>query len=262
MKVFISELGISIRGSLPKYFLKDNFQTLMRSDIQRSIEQMSDEIHLPISRSKVTRIDLAQNYMTNYKPELYFDSLGDSRYFIRLVQPQSIYYSNKRRIKLFYDKIAEGKRKGYVIPDVCLNSNVLRYEYRIKGNAIIVPGKDIIKAKDLYDESVYIYFIDAYVREYENINKLHRLNFNLKNMETPNDFIKQLAVSKIQEIGQNEVMKMVEDLRIKKVFNNQEYYSRLKRRIRDLCKQPEITESSDLIEELNQKIRAVKQNYR
>ncbi len=262
MKVFIYESGIAIRGSLPKYFLKDNIQTLFRSDIQRTIEQLSDEIHLPVSKSKVTRIDLAQNFITNHKPECYYDLLGDSRYYKRLVQPQSLYYSNYTRTKLFYNKISEGKKKGYPMPDVWLNNHVLRYEYRLKSKALNIPDRDSIKAKDLYDEQVYIYLLNEYVKEYENINKLNHINFNIENMKTPNDFILQLALKKIQEIGQTDVMKMVEDLRAKKVFHNQESYSRLKGKIRDLCKQPDITENSDLIDELNQKIKAVKQNYR
>jgi len=262
MKVFIYESGISIRGSLAKYFLKDNFQTLFRSDIQRAIEKMSDEIHLPVIKSKVTRIDIAQNFITNYKPESYYDLLGDSRYFKRFVLPQSLYYSNNSRTKLFYNKIIEGRKKGYCIPDVWLDSHVLRYEYRLKGKAIGCPKWNKIEAKDLFDETVYIHLINEFVKEYDNINKLNHFNFNLENMKTPNDFIIQLALLKIQEIGQNDIMRMVEDLRVKKVFNKKEYYSRLKSKIRDLCKQPEITESSDLIDELSQKIRAVKQNYR
>ena len=262
MKIFIYESGISIRGSLSKYFLDDNFQTLFRSDIQRAIEQMSDEIHLPVMESKVTRIDIAQNFITNYKPECYYDLFGECRYFSRLIQPQSLYYSNNNRIKVFYNKIIEGKKKGYVIPDIWHNSYVLRYEYRLKAKALTIPGRNTLKAGDLYDEQVYIYLVNEYVKEYENINKLHYIKFNLENMKTPNDFLTQLALKKIQELGQNEVMTMIEDLRAKQVFNKKEYYSRLKGKIRELCKQPEITESSELIDELNEKIRAVKQNYR
>jgi hypothetical protein len=49
-------------------------------------------------------------------------------------------------------------------------------------------------------------------------------------------------------------------MRSKQVFDKKEYYSRLKSEIKRLCKSPEITESSELINELDQKIKAVTVN--
>ena len=141
-------------------------------------------------------------------------------------------------------------------------ARLLRYEYRLTGRVAQSLKKDEIRAKDLFDEAVYMYFIDEYVKEYENITKHNLINLNIQEMNSPKDFFKQIALLKIQEIGQNEVMKLVEDMRAKKVFDKKEYYSRLKSDIRKLCQMPEITESSELITELNQKIRALKSNYR
>ena len=112
LRVSIHGSGLSVKGSLAKYYLNDNFQTLQRADAQLAFEQLSDEFHLPIAEGKVTRVDIAQNFITRYAPETYYPYLGDCQYFKRLVQPNSVYYKNQNRTKLFYNKVAEGKKKG------------------------------------------------------------------------------------------------------------------------------------------------------
>ena len=262
LRVSINENGISIKGSLAKYFLNDNFQTLMRSDIEQAIEQVSDELHIPIQHARVSRLDMAQNIVTDFEPETYYGYLGECQYFMRLVQPHSLYYSNGSRTKLFYNKVIEGKHKGQITPHAWLNTNILRYEYRLTNRVAKSVKKTIVEAKDLFDEQFYMLIIDKYVEEFENINKLSRINFNTEIMNSPKDFIKQMALLKIQEIGQIETLSIIEEMRSKQVFNKKEYYSRLKREIKELCKIPEITENSELISELDQKIKAVKENYR
>lgn len=262
LKVYIKEAGISIIGSWPKYFLNDNIKTLLRSDVPHVIEQISDEIHLPIINAKANRIDIAQNFPVKYKPESYFDYLGNCRYFKRLIQPNSLYYKNSQRLMTFYNKVREAKKKGLIIPDILLNSNLLRYEYRINQRLPKRFKRAEIKAKDLSEESFYIQLIDQYVKEYENIIKLKKLNFDYNNMESPKDFWKQMDALLIQKIGYNETMEIVENMRARNVFQNKEYYSRLKKEIRDRCNMPEITESSEFIEELDNKIKMVKSNYR
>ncbi len=247
---------------MPKYYLNDNFNTLQRHDVQRSFEQLADEIHLPVQKAKVTRVDIGQNYITQFNPESYYIYLGDSQYYKRLPQSNSLYYSNHNRTKLFYNKIAEGKKNGYVVPEIWQNGHVLRYEYRLTRRVSKSLKIVDIRASDLYKEAVYISLIDQYVNEYENITKNSIINFNLEKMKSPKDFIKQLALLQIQDIGQDGIMNLIEDMRAKEVFDKREYYSRLKKDIRELCSMPEITESSESITELNQKVRALKSNYR
>lgn len=261
-KVNVSEHGISLKGSIAKYFLPDNYHTLTRGDSQRAFEMIADELHLPIDRAKVTRIDLAQNFIVKYSPEAYYSYLGDCVHYKRLVQPQSLYYSNGLRTKLFYNKIAEGKKQGLPIPGIWQGANVLRYEFRFTSRLPYQFNLPEVTPKVLFDESFYIALVKRWVQEYEAINKLHLINFNLTEMKSPKDFLRQMALMKIKEIGQNNAMKLVEDLRAKHVFDNPEYYSRLKAEIKKLCKTPEFTSSSELVEELNKKVSEAKVFYR
>ena len=110
-KVSVSGQGVSLKGSLAKYFLPDNFHTLTRSDSTRAFIQLSDELHLPVMKAKVRRIDFAQNLIMDYPPETYYPFLGECRYFVRKPIGKSLYYSNGQKEKVFYNKVAEGKAK-------------------------------------------------------------------------------------------------------------------------------------------------------
>ncbi len=262
LKICFFESGVSIKGSWAKYYLNDNIQTLQRSDGNKVIEKLSDELHLPINKAKATRLDIAQNYIMDLAPESYYQYLGNCRYYKRSIYDHSLYYTNNSRTMVFYNKTIEVKKKGYVIPDVWQDSNVLRYEYRIY-NRVSKRFKTFeVNAQDLFDEQFYINIIDEYYKEFENINKLNTLNFNAMNIKTPGDFWKQINIITVHNLGQMEIDNIVENMRKNHVFKNPESYSRIKRQAKELAKMPEISDSSELIAELNQKIKAVTSNYR
>lgn len=261
-KVNISGQGVSLKGSLAKYFLPDNFHTLTRSDTKRAIEMMSDELSLPIQKAKIVRVDVANNLLMDFKPEAYYDFLGNCQYYKRLPQDKSLYYKNGLRQLVFYNKIAEAKAKRIEIPEVWQGQNVLRYEMRLISRLSNQLNQPTITASILSDEKFYIKIIDRWFVEYEAIKKQHSINYNIKNMKSPKDFKKQLELFAIKVLGQDRIMQDIENLRHQNVFDNPEYYSRLKREINELCRTPEMTEQSELMSELDKKIKSIKMNYR
>lgn len=261
-KVNISGQGISLKGSLAKYFLPDNFHTLNMSDSARALEQMEDELCLPIKQAKVSRIDFSQNFLMDFEPEAYYSYLGDSQNYSRLTQPKSLYYSNGLRTKLFYNKIAEGKARGLNLPDIWNGQNVLRYEMRYTSRLPKQFNRPEVTASTLLNEKFYMGLYDKWQAEYKAINKLHTINFNLPDMNSPKDFWKQINLMAIKMIGQDKIMQEIENLRHQKAFDKPEYYSRLKKDVRELCKTPELTTSSDLVAELDKKIMNAKRYYR
>ena len=261
-RVNISEQGVSLKGSLAKYFLSDNFKTLNRSDSNKAIEMMSDELSLSIGNASVRRIDFAHNFLMKYDPQAYYNYLGECQYYNRLPQEKSLYYSNSQRQKLFYNKIAEGKAKGLTLPNVWNGQNVLRYEMRFKSRLPKQFKQTEITASKLSNEKFYMSVFDKWFNEYEAINKLHTINYNLSEMNSPKDFKKQLELFAIKMIGQDKIMQEIENMRHLKAFDKPEYYSRLKKEIRELCKTPEMTKTSELVSELDQKIKRTKSYYR
>jgi hypothetical protein len=261
--VNVYENGISLKGSLAKYYLNDNVHTLTRGDSQQAIEKLTDTLHVPMINARIYRVDVAKHFQMKNPVYFYYDLLGDKRYFKRLqAAKESLYYKTKIKQLIFYDKLAESKAKRVNVPDVYMNSNLLRYEMRFTGRLSKQFNLTEVTASTLINERFYIGILNQWVNEYLSIEKIKKLTLNNNQMSTPDDFFNQLLLMKINELGQNEVLNLIEDLRAKKAFTKPEYYSRAKRKIKDLCNMPDLTEKSDLIEELDQNIKQVKQYYR
>lgn len=261
-KVSISEKGVSCKGSLAKYFLSDNFQTLNRSDSKRALEKLSDDLHISMFIAELQRVDFAQNFIMTHPPETYYSSLGDSQYYQRLLQPKSLYYSNEQRIKLFYNKIAEGKSKGEFLPAIWKDKNVLRYELRFMKRLRKQFVQSELIASKLFEEAFYISIFDRWYNEYQEINKLNKFKFDTENMNSPKDFWKQLELLAIHTIGKDKIMDEIENLRRQNAFDKPEYYSRIKKEVKAILSSSKHTKQDELITELNKKIKASKTHYR
>ncbi|MCZ2101282.1 MAG: hypothetical protein LC107_07075 [Chitinophagales bacterium] len=264
MSASISNAGISLKGSICKSYLNDNFKTLTRQDTQRAIEQLEDILNLPIKEADVKRIDFAQSFTVSQNPQNFFTFLGECNHYKRLTQPKSLYYQNGMRTKLFYNKIAEGKAKGDVLPPIWANKHILRYELRFTSRLPYQFDKAQIQAQNLYNEVFYMDLVDRWIREYETINKNNSIldQMNIKQIETPKDFIYQMALLQIKEVGIQKTLESIEQLKAQNQFKHKEYYSRLKADIKKLCKTEVLTEGSDLIAELDKKVKQVKEYCR
>lgn len=65
LKITLNRYQMKIKdGSLCKWHLGNNFQTMGRGDTQRAIERLSDALHVQMSKATVTRLDIAQNFIT------------------------------------------------------------------------------------------------------------------------------------------------------------------------------------------------------
>jgi len=196
------------------------------------------------------------------KPEVYYPYLGESQHFRRYSQPKSLYYKNGNRTKLFYDKLSEAKYRAVRVPEVCNGRHLLRYEIRYSRRLDRQLKEPEVKGRTLSDESFYIRLIDRYISDYRSIHKLPAINFDTDNMSTPKDFWIQLALMKAEEIGQDRLNHMIDEWRARGVFSKSEYYSRLKKELRDKRQRFEASDSSHLIEELDSKVSALKRYYR
>jgi hypothetical protein len=261
MKVFVNPQGISLKGSICKSYLGNNFNTLTRQDTQRAIENLSDSLKLPIQEAHLKRIDFADNFIVDQPPENYYTYLGYCQYYKRLTQPKSIYYENSNRTKLFYNKIAEGKIKRETLPSIWADSNVLRYELRYIRGLLKQFNIPRLQGKDLYTQAFYIGMLDRWIAEYQSINKLKEIRLNYDTMKQPKDFWEQLLSQKVNEIGQPNLLALVEELRAKNVFDHPEYYSLIKNDIKKKFKADSIEQTNELITELDKKILQVKDRY-
>jgi len=129
--VYLNQSGIRLKGSLPKFLLTDNIQTLTRSGARDAIQKLSDEIHLPVDMAKVTRVDISTVLPMSREPNEYYSLLGNKPHFERLqATKDTLYYNTNEKQLIFYNKKAEAKAKGVKIPVGFEGANLLRVEAR------------------------------------------------------------------------------------------------------------------------------------
>lgn len=262
LKVTVLEYGVSIVGSLAKFYLGTNLHSLNRSDSRRAFELMADTLHLPIQRATVSRVDIGVNLMTDYKPELYYPYLGQSNKYQRLMQPKSISYQNSMRSKKFYNKIAESKKNRVAIPDVYKGKHLLRYELCYMQRLPKQFNLPFITPGVLTNERFYMEMYDRWFKEYEAIQKVGIAKMDTTKIKTEKDFLDQLLILAIQEKGLDAVLHQIEVLKEQKVYKHSEYYSNLKKKIRKMISSSSHVEMPELLEELNKKVARAKENYR
>ena len=260
LKVSISKTRVKIsEGSLCKYFLGDNFKTLTRGDTKRAIDKISDCLNLPFDRSKVTRLDFAQNLIMKYDEKIYYPYLGQSNHYSRLEQNNGLYYQNQLRQKVFYGKVAEQKKKRQPIPEIYQDRNVLRFELRFKKKIPEQLKRNEVTGKLLYDEDFFKGLVKRLKQEYLDI---HKINSKIQQMK-PTGSIKELAKNFIQfqviEIGQPQILNLITQWQKQAEITKKEA-SDLRQWIKKISPTGS-DEDNSLITELDQKIKAAAYDY-
>ncbi|MCD8306361.1 MAG: hypothetical protein LUC49_06895 [Prevotella sp.] len=191
LKVSCNSYQVKVRdGSLCKWYLGDNYQTMVRGDIQQAIECLSDTLHLPMDKASVYRLDVAKNIMVQHPVDVYFNHLGQMKYAKRLVEPNSLYYSMANQRLCFYDKNQEQRAKKEKIPELYQGRNVLRIEQRYTRRVGKQFGVAAVTGAMLYSEPFYIKAVKRWWQSYTDVSKINDIKLNFEAMKTT----KQLKV--------------------------------------------------------------------
>jgi len=255
LKVIVSEQAVKIQdSSLCKWYLGNNFQALSRGDVRRAVEMMSDELHLPMTRANITRIDVAQNFIMKHEKAVYFDHLGTLQYFQRFRQNNGLYYSNSNKTLLFYEKVHEQAVKGQPIPEMYHGREVLRYEQRYKKRLLQCFNLPEMKARTLYDPAFYQEIVDRWRSEYEGIKKINDIQINYNMVKTKKDQAIQAILYYVTHRGGE--LSVINEIReaYKRGELTKKQAHDLKNQVEKACQAKELTCSSDVILELDKKV--------
>lgn len=249
--VYCSQLGISLKGSLAKYYLPSNVFTLTRQTAGEAIEKMSDELHLDIGGAKVTRVDISTIIPTQRQPNNYYSSLGNKARFTRLLtHPDTLYYNQRLRQLIFYDKTKEASTKGAIIPPALNGNNLLRYEMRLLRNPQrLLKSPEMIRGADLIGQDNYYKLVQLWKREFDDIKKINNIEIMTDSIKTPKDGIETLLATLLQEKDQSYIDDYLALLRAKDTFADPKYYSRLKASLNKIRQAP-TGAKSELMSEL------------
>jgi hypothetical protein len=262
LKVTSNTRRLKVDGSLCKWFLGDNLQTLGRGDAKRAIEKLSDTLHLPMSQADLTRLDIAQNFIVKYEPNVYYNHLGSLQYYNRFMQTDSLYYQNGKRQLVFYDKNKEQRAKRGNIPEVYTGRQVLRYEMRFKSRLREQFIKPEVKAQMLYDEPFYIDITNRWLNEYKAIQKLNTISLNFEAMKTKRELYIVGLASLVDKAGGELafIQQINEAYQTGRLTKKQAFDMR--QAVKDACKADFATIESDVIQELNEKVKQAARFYR
>lgn len=264
LKVTANRYQLKVKdGSLCKYLLGDNFQTMGRGDTQRAIEKLSDTLHLPMSKAVVTRMDIAQNFIVKHPPQVYLNHLGALRYANRLQEPSGLYYSLNGGRLCFYDKNKEQKSKREGIPDLYNGRNVLRYERRYTQRIAAKFGVAEVTGAMLYDEAFYIEALNRWKADYQAIQKINDITLNFQAMKTKQELYKMGILSLTEQAGgQVEMINQINEAQQRGELTKKQAYD-LRVAVNEACQLKEgLTAPNEAIQELDKKVAEAVRFYR
>lgn len=190
LNVSVCPNQVRVNGSICKWMLGDNYQTLRRGGVKRAVERLSDTLHLPMERAIITRLDVGLSIVVREPIANYFNHLGVLKYAQRLQQPNSLYYHQQAERLCFYDKNREQRDHREPIPEIYRDANVLRYEQRYMARLPQLLGEAQVTAAMLYDERFYISLLNRWRDAYQAIRKVNEITLNFQAMKTKRDLQK------------------------------------------------------------------------
>lgn len=261
LKISIGGAGVSIKGSLSGFYYLNNTMLVNRGEVENAIAAISDTLHISLNTAKVTRLDIAADFIMRNEPKAYFDILGTLVYFQRLRATQNTLYYTRGKENLqslcFYDKTKESKDSKKEMPSVCNEcGNVLRYEARFNARLAKQMQRQEILTSTLSNADFYYKVLEKWGQLYFNINKFYGVGNmgKVKNVTQAKDYIFAVA---LHNMGAGDVDKILSEMKARQLFNNRKYYSRLKQSL-DSVKEKYLTSSTDdAANELDDEVRNV-----
>lgn len=263
MKITARPYSVRIsQGSLCKWHLGDNYQTLGRRETQEAIEHLSDTLHLPMGEAEVTRLDFGTNLPVKYPVSVYLEHLGPLRYYERGGTVNSLYYWGNGKELNFYDKNREWQEAGATIPELYAGRNVLRYEIRYKKRLPKHFSRPSLTAADLYDRAFFDEMLHRWRDTYKAIQKINDITPDF-NMITKKSDLNRLGVLALVEKygGQQKFIGHIKTANAQGILTNKQAHD-LRAAVNDACKlRPGLTSSSGFVDELDGKVRAAVKLY-
>lgn len=260
LKVSIYTGGISIIGSLAKYFYPNNIYPLDRHTTAQAIEKLSDSLHICVDDAKVTGLEFGTQFVMAHPVENYLSKLGDMPKLLRYhFDVGTLYYKPKGKqqpkVFAFYDKKADAVAKGMALPVGFDEANLLKYEMRLNGRLPQQLGLPEVTASTLSEKPFYRLMVQRYQESYFAISKNNQIKTDVMDeIKTVSDAYDVFVARLMSQSSQTQVADFLEELKDAKVFCDRKCYSRLKKKIMDVVNKAGISVSDEIIRELDDDI--------
>ena len=272
-QVTVRETGIYLIGSIPKFYLGNNLQSLNVHQMQEALTLLGDSLNLPLEIAQVTRVDFGINLETRERPKDYYPFLGKRSKYNCDVIGNGVYYrttqyhkNGKKRMPIktnvFYDKIEELRAKNQNIPLGYQDTNILRYEIRFLRNVKPNIGKKVFNrglyGKDLYDPKLLKWLNDQWFDSYQKTQKIDSIFWGDQDASNAKEYVKALAKDGIEyRGGVSNVLDSIEAAYQNKAFGEgaigRQRMNRVRKMVLDICASPDNCRVSPLLAELDER---------
>lgn len=226
--------SVSLFGSISKYYLGSNMESLDREGVGNAIEDIAKRIEIPIGEGDVYRVDVGANFVMDHPVGIYYRELGMlSRYKkSEIANKQTLLYTTSLVSIEFYDKIKEVKRRRGEIEEEYIGKNVLRYEVQFKKASTLKKRLGIkeLRFGDICKEEIY----NGLIRQWKEIYfSIDRVSSGIGHIESikPKELRDALARIGLDRVSSKYLHTEIESR--KGELSRMEYY-RVKKLIRSL----------------------------
>lgn len=252
--------GITVCGSLAKYYYNRNDKLLDRENLKKAIAELSEILGLNFLRAKVKRLDFAGDIEILNAVKSYFPFLANKPQMRRnIVAAGTLHYSNTNRSIIFYDKTKEFNRRKDLSNR--LKVSVMRIEIRyhldfINSITNKTFGASYLTLDMLFEKEVYAFFIHQWQKEFFSINKESALLFNLNGKSKPRQIIDAITIQGINSLGGlNETLNIIDSSRNNLNNITPELIPRAKQYVKKLIKRDLVMVPNNLMLELDDKVK-------
>jgi hypothetical protein len=251
---------MSCKGSLSKAYFGNNVQRMNLQQVKEIIETLSDILHYDVRTLNVTRLDIADNFAMSSPVAKYFQYLGTLARLKRvyIVEKETLKYGTGSSHSLvLYDKTKEIKSKSpHLLKKLEIPTNLLRYEARYSHRLKSRFKRPIINGATLYDEAFFHKIIQSWYDSYSDIEKLSLIQLRgIDKIKNVKDFLNYALNVALINQPPAFVDDIIEKAKEQNIFRYPSEYTRAKNELKKLRNNPLIADSSELITELNRKVR-------
>ena len=245
--------GLIIDGSLPKFYLGNNAESLSRGEIRYALEKIEDECHILLKGGLVWVLEFGRTIPVDNPASCYLSSWCELPRFQKVVygSSETVLFQQQCKSYTGYDKVCEMKGRKEVFP---LNSSFgVKLEFKIKKGVAKFFNKAIAPF-DLADQVVYRRLVKKWGDLYFSILKKRTayLNFN-DSVITSKRLLERFAAVGLSEYGPDRALEGI-DIEFQKGKIDKCTRSRLRKTVRDFSRNDCLYYSDDYITELNQKV--------
>ncbi len=263
LQISVCPNSVFVVGSLSKFLYGNNIYTLDRHSTQEALTKLQDTLHLKLNEAKVIGLEFGTNFLMQHPVNKYLDKMGAlSRFLQCRFASTSLYYiprgKKKYRVLCFYDKGAEEKAKGMTLPKRYEEANWLRYEIRYEGRLSYYTGFPKVEASTLTTQEFYRLMVEKWQDFYFSVSKINQIKTNImEEIKTVKDAREVFFARLLNQSDPKQIGEFVDELKECHVFTDKKYYTRLKRDIQKISNKASVTETDELIKELDDDIRNV-----